>query len=295
MNTFWTNMRAMACAGIGLMPLLAVGQAEPAKQGSTATPQAAADPAATARPDFWDPIAVCPSTTAPAEIRDDYWRGQFERINQEVAQAQNPQLIFFGDSITMGWTMLNANGKQLWNQHFAKYQPINMGNSGDITPVMLYRVTHGNLAFPAGKAPRVAVLLCGTNNYTVVQSDGGKEKWALGIDTPPREVAEGVRAVAQAFRKQLPATRVILLGILPCKQPEKRAKIQESNRILANHHYPKDEVVFLDLAKQLTNADGSLKSELYTDGTHLTAEGYKVMAEALRPEVERLMGLGPVK
>jgi hypothetical protein len=39
-----------------------------------------------------------------------------------------------------------------------------MGNSGDITPVMLYRVNHGNLDFPKGQAPRVAVLLCGTNN-----------------------------------------------------------------------------------------------------------------------------------
>jgi lysophospholipase L1-like esterase len=266
--------------GIGAIPVLAAGQAEPSK---------------TASPDFWDPIPACSSTTPPSEIRDGYWRSQFERINQEVTQAQNSQLIFFGDSITMSWNLLQSNGKEVWNQRFAKYQPINMGNSGDITPVMLYRATHGNLAFPKDKAPRVAVLLCGINNYTVMKSDEGREKWALGIDTPPREVADGVRAVAQAFRKQLPTTRVILLGILPCKQPEKWTKVKETNRILASYRYPKDEVVFIDLAKYFTNSDGSLKSELYTDGTHLTEDGYKVMANVLEPEIERLMGLGSDK
>ena len=27
-----------------------------------------------------------------------------------------------------------AQGKTAWEKHFAKYRPINMGNSGDITP-----------------------------------------------------------------------------------------------------------------------------------------------------------------
>lgn len=197
--------------------------------------------------------------------------------------------------ITLGWTMLKANGKAVWEERFAKYKPINMGNSGDITPVMLYRVSHGNLDFPEGQAPRVAVLLCGTNNYAVSQSAGGKVKWDLGIHAPPAQVADGVRAIAQAFRRELPATRVIVLGILPCKQPEKWVKVQETNRILADIHYPKDEVIFLDLAKHFTQEDGSLKKELYTDGTHLTPEGYKVMADAIAPEIERLVGMGPLR
>lgn len=53
-----------------------------------------------------------------------------------------------------------------------------MGNSGDITPVMLYRVTHGNLDFPKDHQPKVAVLLCGTNNFVVTQSAGGAKKMA---------------------------------------------------------------------------------------------------------------------
>ena len=246
-------------------------------------------------PDFWDPIPASPSTTAPGEIQDDYWRGQFERVNGEVAQARGSQLVFFGDSITKRWSLLKAEGKAVWEERFAAYQPINMGNSGDITPVMLYRVTHGNLDFPPDEAPRVAVLLCGTNNYVVKQSDGGKVKWELGMDTPPGEVADGVRAIAQAFRRQLPTTRVIVIGILPVKNREKWVKCEETNRILAGYEYPQDEVSFLDLQERFMDADGTLKADLFTDGTHLTPKGYELMANAITPEIERLMELGPIK
>lgn len=246
-------------------------------------------------PKFLDPIPPSSSTKTPEQIQDDYWKSEFERVNQEVAKADGSQVVFFGDSITLAWSIGKAEGKAVWEGRFGKYKPINMGNSGDITPVMLYRATNGNLDFPKGQAPSVAVLLCGTNNYVVKQSAGGKETWALGIDTPPGEVADGVRAVAQAFRQKLPTTRLIVLGILPVKDPTKWAKCRETNRILASYQYPKDEVVFLDLEQRFLNPDGTLKAELFTDGTHLTPAGYEVMADAIAPSIEKLIQLGPIK
>jgi lysophospholipase L1-like esterase len=245
-------------------------------------------------PDFWNKIPPSSSTTAPDRISDDYWHGEFERVNKAVAKAVGSQVVFFGDSITLGWSIGKAEGKTVWENQLANYHPINMGNSGDITPVMLYRATKGNLDFAKGQAPRVAVLLCGTNNYVVMQSDGGKVKWDLGMTTPPGEVADGVRAVAQAFRRKLPTTRVIVLGILPVKNPEKWAKCRETNRILASYRYPKDEVIFMNLEDRFLNAEGTIKPELFTDGTHLTPAGYTVMADALVPHIERLIAMGPV-
>lgn len=250
----------------------------------------AEEPPQSPGPSFWDPVPACPSTTAPETIQDDYWRGQFERVNGEVAEAEGCQLVFFGDSITKSWTLLRGDGKEVWEKRFSKYRPINMGNSGDITPVMLYRVTHGNLDFPEGEAPRVAVLLCGTNNYVVTKSAGGEVQWDLGMETPPEEVAQGVRAIAQEFRRRLPDTHVILLGILPVRNPQKWPKCQETNRILASYDYPPDEVTYLDLEEHFTHPDGTLKPELYTDGTHLTTEGYAIMADALMPVIERNIG-----
>jgi lysophospholipase L1-like esterase len=248
-----------------------------------------------ATPNFSDPVPPSSSTKMPDKIQDAYWHSEYERVNKEVAKADGSQVVFFGDSITLGWSIGKAEGKAVWEKQFGKYKPINMGNSGDITPVMLYRAGKGNLDFAKGQAPRVAVLLCGTNNYGVTQSDGGKVKWDLGMDTSPSEVADGVRAVAQAFRHKLPTTRVIVLGILPVKDQIKWAKCRETNRILASYSYPKGEVVFLNLEDRFLNEEGTIKPELFTDGTHLTSAGYEVMAVALVPHIERLIKMGPVE
>ncbi|MFK7788555.1 MAG: GDSL-type esterase/lipase family protein [Phycisphaeraceae bacterium] len=281
------NQHAIALLLASALAFSLVGCA--ASQGDACTNQVCDEPS------FLDPVPPSASTFIPDKIVDTYWHGQYVRVNKEVASAKDVQVVFFGDSITKGWSMLQAKGKPVWDKQFAKYNPINMGNSGGITPTMLYRATQGNLDFPKGQAPDVAVLLCGTNNYGVSQSAGGKVQWDLGMKTDPREVADGVRAIAQTFRSKLPGTRVIVLAILPVKQDAKWIKVQETNRILAEYNYPKDEVVYLDLKNQFTDAEGKLKPNLFTDGTHLTTEGYQVMADAIQPEIDRLIKLGPVK
>jgi lysophospholipase L1-like esterase len=243
---------------------------------------------------FWDPIPQSSSTIIPDAIHDGYWNSQFQRVNKDIANSEASQVVFFGDSITLRWSMLKAEGKPIWERDFAKYNPINMGNSGDITPIMLYRVTQGNLDFAKCREPQVAVLLCGTNNFTVTQSDRGNVKWDLGIETSPIEVAHGIRAVAQEFRRKLPSTRVILLGILPVKNHKKWSQCQKTNEILGKYQYPENEVVFLDLQDQFLNSDGSLREDLFLDGTHLTPCGYQVLADQIQPEIERLIKLGPV-
>jgi lysophospholipase L1-like esterase len=289
-------MKVRATAAVAVMLAWSVSSLSAADDVLTAkTDQATFDTQEPARPDFWDAIPPSSSTIMPEAIRDGYWHGQFQRVNQAVADADQSRVVFFGDSMTWRWSLAKAEGLTVWQERFGPYNPINMGNSGDITPVMLYRVTHGNLKFAKGQEPAVAVLLCGTNNYVVKQSDGGKVKWDLGIDTPPREVADGVRAVAQAFRRRLPSTRVIMLGILPVKNEAKWIKCKETNRINAAHSYPDGEVVFLDLEDAFLNSDGSLMSELFLDGTHLTPKGYAVLADELGPVIERLIEAGPIQ
>lgn len=122
-----------------------------------------------AAPDFWEEIPLSPSTTMPSQILDDYWNGEFQRVNREVSQAKETRMVFFGDSITWYWSLGNGVGRDVWNEQYSRYQPINMGNSGDITPVMLYRAAHGNLDFPKERQPKVAVLLCGILNQKISQ------------------------------------------------------------------------------------------------------------------------------
>ena len=249
---------------------------------------------ASAAQKFWDEIPPSPSTTIPEKVQDDYWNGEFQRVNRAVSAADQTKLVFFGDSITWHWSLGNATGKDVWNENYAKYNPINMGNSGDITPVMLYRVTHGNLDFAAGQQPKVAVLLCGINNFGVTQSDGGKEKWDLGANCPPADIANGQRAIAQAFRRRLPETRVIMLALLPVADKVKWAKCQQVNAINAAVEYP-DEVAYLNLQDQFLMPDGSINKSLFSDGIHLTAEGYQVWAKSIAPTIKKFMDAPPLR
>ena len=247
---------------------------------------------------FWDEIPLSPSTTMPSEVLDGYWNSEFQRVNREVAAAQNSRLVFFGDSITWSWSLGPATGRELWENHFADFKPINMGNSGDITPVMLHRVTRGNLAFPDGRHPKVAVLLCGINNFGVTQSAGGKEKWELGADCPPEDIANGQRAIAQVFRRKLPQTRVILMALLPVAEHAKWKRCQMVNALQAAVIRDSTEVAFIDLQDRFLLADGSINKSLFTDGLHLSAEGYQVWAKGIASKIDEFMKappLNPVK
>lgn len=247
---------------------------------------------------FWDEIPSSPSTTPPATVLDDYWNSEFLRVNREVSSASHCQLVFFGDSITLAWSAGKAPGLKTWQERYSGYQPINMGNSGDITPVMLYRITNGNLDFAAGGQPKVAVLLCGINNFGVTRSAGGKETWALGADCPPADIAHAQRAIAQVFRRRLPQTRVILMALLPVADGEKWEKCRRVNEINARVTYDADEVVHLNLQDRLLLPDGTLNRALFTDGLHLSEKGYQAWAEGLEPLLGAYMKappLAPVK
>ena len=240
-------------------------------------------------PHFWDEIPVSPSTTVPEKIIDEYWHGQYQRINREVARADKVGIVFFGDSITWYWSQGGGIGRGVWKEKYSRCNPINMGNSGDITPVMLYRATHGNLDFAEGQEPKLAVLLCGTNNFVVTRSAKGKVQWDLGANCAPEDVAHGVRAIAQVFRRRLPRTRVIMMGILPVSNKTKWAKCQQINAVNAEVACNKSEVIYLDLQDKFLQPDGSLNKQLFTDGTHLTVEGYRVWAESIDPLVSPIM------
>jgi lysophospholipase L1-like esterase len=244
---------------------------------------------------FWDDIPLSPSTTRPSVVLDDYWNSEFQRVNREVAAAQNTSLVFFGDSITWSWSLGPATGRELWDNQFADYKPINMGNSGDITPVMLHRVTRGNLDFPMGRHPKVAVMLCGINNFGVTESAGGKEKWDLGSDCPPEDIAHGQRAIAQVFGRRLPQTRLIMMALLPVADAAKWEKCKRVNAINSNLELNPNQVAFVNLQDHFLNADGTINNSLFTDGTHLSKEGYQAWAKGIAPVMEDFMKAPPLK
>lgn len=133
------------------------------------------------------------------------WRkarhGAILRLNKEI----QPQLIFIGDSIThqFGGTKTPGGdgcrdyGIASWNKYYAPRKAVNMGFSGDQTGHVLWRLKNGELD---GIAPKVAVLMIGTNNARA---------------HTPEQVAGAIGAIIETIHEKSPQTQVLLLGVFP--------------------------------------------------------------------------------
>lgn len=181
-----------------------------------------------------------------------------------VKKGHPADLIFIGDSITEQWRW--GAGNPVWKQHFEE-RAVDFGLGSDKTQHTLWRLE--NIAL-AGFAPKVAVIMIGTNNAT---------------DTPD-DIAAGVKAVIVATQKKFPGIKTVLMSVLPnARATEKMATV---NGLLAPMADQKT-IFYIDLAAKFTPV-GDNWTGLSRDKLHLTAEGYELWAaelEALLPTVLR--------
>lgn len=183
------------------------------------------------------------------------------------AKEKQPAVVFFGDSITEAWSAHPVP----WKEAFGQYQPLNFGIGGDRIQHILWRIGHGELD---GIAPKVVVLMAGTNNLLCDSS---------------AEIAAGLRKVVELIRVKSPSAKVLLLAIFPLgeKPDAVRNKIDEVNALLAGLEDRQD-IFFLDLGKKFLKSDGTLRQELMPDFQHPSAEGYLLWARELAPHLKTL-------
>ncbi|MBI3880787.1 MAG: GDSL family lipase [Verrucomicrobia bacterium] len=190
-----------------------------------------------------------------------------------TAKQGKAQLVFLGDSITAGW---NGNGKAVWTNSFAKYQPANFGIGGDKTQHVLWRIENGELD---GIKPKAAVIMIGTNNS--------------GSDDAPG-IARGVTKIVEFIRKKTPKTKILLLAVFPRgDKPEgnlgaANEKLKQVNAILAKLDDGKH-VHFLDIGDKFVPGAGPISKDIMPDFLHLSAAGYQIWADAITPKLAELM------
>jgi lysophospholipase L1-like esterase len=177
------------------------------------------------------------------------------------AKAGNVDLLFLGDSITQGW-----NNNEVWRRFYGGRRAANFGIGGDRTQHVLWRIQHGELE---GIAPKVTVLMIGTNNAT---------------DNSPDEIAQGITAIVEELRRRLPNTQILLLAVFPRRDkpspiPE---HLQEVNQKIAKLD-DGAHVRYLDIGAVFVNADNSISRKVMPDLLHLTRFGYRKWADAMEP------------
>ncbi|HWB59825.1 MAG TPA: GDSL-type esterase/lipase family protein [Chthoniobacteraceae bacterium] len=234
--------------------------------------------------------AAPPATPAPTPYIPPYeafpppldkdWFSNHNHLVGLVNQASSkPQLdiYFLGDSITEFWTAKGL-GEPVWDAEYSgKYRVLNNGVRGDTTQNILWRITHGEFD---KIHPKVIVLLAGINN--------------LGLDPSlkPADLAKGIQAIIAYLHAKSPESKIILVSILPSGEHSTdavRKRIQDTNAIIAKFADGKT-VYFLDIYNSFLDAHGTFIPALTPDYTHLTTEGYKVWADAMRELLQKLLG-----
>jgi acetyl esterase/lipase/lysophospholipase L1-like esterase len=200
----------------------------------------------------------------------------------EYTTGREADVVFFGDSITHRWggapydptDTTPKTGLAAWNAYFGNWRCVNLGCGYDRTENVLWRIANGQAD---GLQARVFVLLIGTNN--------------IGLNTP-REIRDGIVAVADELHRRHPEARILVLGVLPRgSTPEDagRQAAAEVNRLLARLRRPY--LRFADIGGVLLERDGSIAPTTMPDFLHPTEVAYRAMAAAIVPHLEEWLGV----
>jgi lysophospholipase L1-like esterase len=204
-----------------------------------------------------------------------------EQLMAKRAQGKI-DVYFMGDSITRRWGASDRQYADLlrnWNENFKGWNAADFGWGADKTQNMLWRLQQGELD---GVNPKVIVLMAGTNNIGNVSPTDDTEVRAA-------ETVRGVTAVLKKLHTRAPNATIVLMAITPRNDNiQVMPIIDAANRSiakLADGH----RIRYLNINARLADGHGVLRPGMTKDGLHLTAKGYQLWADALKPIlVERL-------
>ncbi|MEN9469138.1 MAG: hypothetical protein RL630_871 [Verrucomicrobiota bacterium] len=233
-----------------------------AKIASTAQPQpikVSIEPAPPQQPASITPV--------PRTENEEKW---VSRHQERVATAKKGDIdvILIGDSITD-----YGQRVPLYKHYFRDRKVLNMGQGGDRTQNVLWRLQNGEVE---GLQPKIAFLMIGTNN--------------IGRGESPEDTVLGIQTVLAELHKRLPNTKVVLFSIFP-RTGEIMKSVDKVNVQLPGLA-DGQRVVHVDLGHVFRNPDGTLiESRFGRDKLHLNNEGYRVWWENMEPLLSAALGV----
>ncbi|MEI6715190.1 MAG: GDSL-type esterase/lipase family protein, partial [Verrucomicrobiota bacterium] len=234
-------------------------------------------------PQLWPvtPMAACWGQTGDTRWLDHHTT----LVNTVQANKGAIDILLVGDSLTEYWGggFSGAPFNAAWKSHFAQYRTVNIGIGGDKTQNILWRLKHGAID---GAAPKVVVLLIGTNNISSTVYNG----------TPIEAVAQGIKLCVDGLRAKCPNSEIVVVRPFPMGPVGTATFVngQKINTAVEGLKFENDpKVHILDFYREFFNADGSIKTEYFDSPQsilHLDyVKGYNLYADKLKPMVEQLM------
>lgn len=213
--------------------------------------------------------------------RNDWSKHRCKHMTNLAKKQKNGQtvpLLLLGDSITQLWHFPKGTkypgGLDSWNKHFKPIGAVNFGISGDLNENLLWRITTGE---QLKINPKIIVLLIGTNNLHGKNTNSAEQ------------AARGIKLITDTIKKKLPTTKVLLLGILPRTWPPSAVeKVKEINKIIAKYA-DNQHIFYFDAGPALLDKNGKVSKKIFRDGLHLSSKGYEIFAQALLPEINKIL------
>ena len=219
-----------------------------------------------------EPLGAISTTIPVTQAREPEmypWEGRHQellKLNREAA----PKICFFGNSITHYWggtPKANlSNGADSWKSYLEDFQIRNFGFGWDRVENVLWRIYHDELD---GFEAEQVVLMIGTNNEH------------LNTD---EEILSGLEMVINAIKERQPKARLLLLGLFPRVDKEKR--MRNLNTGIAELASSKN-VDFTDIGGELLGKDNKIDESLFSDGLHPNAKGYRKVGKILKQTLEK--------
>lgn len=214
-------------------------------------------PAGKAWEPAWGYWSAAPNAWLPTHM------GHVKRI-----QAGPTGILFLGDSLTKGW---EEAGREIWETEFVPLHAVDAGIGGDTTRQVLWRLDNGLLD---GVQPKIVILMIGVNNIFA----------NMGTD---EEISKGIGAILEKIHDKSPATKILLLGLLPLGNPAQTARVKAINSMIAKFAGPS--VRYLDLCDKFQDPQGNLLTEYYSpDKVHLSKTGYQIWGAGMGPVLKEM-------
>ncbi len=181
------------------------------------------------------------------------------------------RVIFLGDSITAGWS-------DAVPAFFEGRPYIERGIGGQTTPQILGRFR----ADVVDLEPAAVVILAGTND---IAGNSGQ--------VTNKSIQDNLASMAEIATAN--DIRVILASILPASDYPWSPGLQPAGRIAAvnswiRNYADEHDHIYLDYYSALVNDQGGMQAAYTTDGVHVSAAGYAVMAGLAETAIAEALG-----
>ncbi|CAN9513776.1 unnamed protein product [Ophioblennius macclurei] len=210
-----------------------------------------------------------PATT-PVPCQDTQGDGRWMSLHNRFvsdSKGKEPEVLFVGDSLVQ---LMHQFG--IWRELFSPLHSLNFGIGGDATQHVLWRLSNGELN---NISPKVVVLWVGTNNH----------------GHTPEQICEGIMAIVQVIKNNLPHAHTLVLGLLPRgKAPNPlRERNAMVNKLVQDALVALPHASFLNVDPGFVLSDGNISHQDMYDYLHLTPQGYQAVCEPLHKSITLLL------